>query len=275
MSRRSLTLLASSAALGTTLALLPALAAHADGTVSMTVDPTHGVPGTALTASITVSGCSPDAVTVTGTYVNTDGEDATITPVQADNKGEGSWTAALAIPQDAARTSLSQEPLKLTATPDSACDPSSQPTSPPAGAPGLHAARVGMAAAVPTGTANVIIDDLAAAKLVVDPGSVKPGGTFDYTITGCVGGVADFYLEDNDGNDTDIPDSTVTSQPSATSFKGTMMVPAGATLGDAGVFLECTQAGSADAALLIFDDSGSGGGTPVAVPVTGRPHFTG
>ena len=282
MARRLLALSTSVAAAGLGLALLPALAANAAGSVSVSVDPTHGVPGTSLDVTITVSGCSPDVVTLTGTYVDTNGDDATITPVEATNDGEGGWHATTAIPADAARTSLTDEPLRLTATPDSSCDtsasptpsPTASPTTPPAALRRASAKAAAAPAAVPTGSANVVIDGLAAATLTVDPTSVKAGSAFDYSITGCVDGVADFYLEDNDGNDYDIPESSITSQPSKDAYKGTFTVPANAVTGDAGVFLECTQAESADAALVITDGTaGSGGGVPV--PVTGRPRFTG
>lgn len=278
MSRRLLALSTATAAVGLAAALLPATAASAASTVTMTVAPTHGVPGTAINATIDVSGCSPDVVTVTGSYVDVDGQDATTPSVQATHTSGTSWTASLAVPADAARSSLSEEPVRFTATPDASCDPSATPTPTPTATLAPQGSRsTAAAAAVPTGSANVTVDDLPAATLTVDPTTVQRGKTFDYTITGCTGGVADFYLEDNAGTDTDIPDSTVTSSASSTSFKGTMTVPAKAATGPAGVFLECAQAASAEADLEITapagSGSGSGGGVPVAVRAT--PRFTG
>ncbi|MDX6268548.1 MAG: hypothetical protein QOD70_3288 [Frankiales bacterium] len=271
MSRRLLALSTATAAVGLTAALLPAVAASAANGVTMSVAPTHGVPGASINATIDVSGCSPEVVTVTGSYVDVNGEAATTTPVTA-TKGSGtSWTAALTVPADAARTSLSEEQVTFTATPDASCDPAA--TQSMQSQRSLAAAP----AAVPTGTAKVTVDDLPAATLTVDPSTVQRGKTFDYTIAGCTGGVADFYLEDNDGTDTDIPDSTVTSQPSSTGYKGKMTVPANDAAGPAGVFLECAQAGSAEADLEITAPASSGGGSgsgvPVAVPAT--PRFTG
>lgn len=272
MSRRLLALSTATAAVGLAAALLPAVAANAAGAVTIDVTPTHGVPGAALNATIDVTGCTPDVVTVTGSYVDVDGEDATTPPVQATHGSGTSWTAALTVPDDAARSSLSEEPVTFTATPDSSCDTASPSPSPSSTlAPSAHRAP----AAVPTDSADVTVDDLPAATLTVDPSTVQRGKTFDYTIAGCTGGVADFYLEDNDGTDTDIPDSTVTSQPSSTGYKGTMTVPADAATGPAGVFLECTQAASAEADLEITapGSDGNGNGVPVAVPAT--PSFTG
>jgi hypothetical protein len=260
--------------MGVAAALAPALAAHAAPTVTLSVAPHHGVPGAAITGTINVAECSPDSISVTGTYVDVDGEDATTPAVAATNQGNGVWSAALTVPADAARTSLSDEPVTFTATPDSACDPDSQ--APESRRADSRRAAALPAAVVATGTATVVVDDLAAATLTVTPASVKAGGTFTYSISSCVGGIADFYLEDNDGNDTDIEESTVTSHPSATAYTGTMTVPADAVTGDAGVFLECAQSGPADAALLITDGSaGNGGGAPVAVPVDNAPTFTG
>ena len=255
--------------LGVAAALTPALAAQAAPSVSVVVNPDHGVPGAAITGTITVAECTPDAVSVSGTYVDINGEDATTPTVAATNQGNGVWTAALTVPADAARTSLSDEPVTFTATPDSACDPDQQPPT---------ARRAGSvpASVVATGSATVVVSNLSPALLSINPTSLAAGQSFQYGISNCVGGIADFYLEDNDGTDTDIDPSTVTSHPSATVWAGRMATPSDAVTGPAGVFLECAQSGPVDASLVITDGAtGVGGGAPVAVPVDDAPTFTG
>lgn len=282
MSARRTTVLTAVSALALGAAVLPlslAEAATGSPTVTLSVAPTHGTPGTSLTGTITLANCDTPSVTVSGTYVDVNGDPATTPTVTAVATDATHFTAALSVPSDAARSDLSGQPLAFTATATCAAataspSPSATATASPSPAPTATAAPGTTTA---TGTADVAVDALAEPTVTVSPTTVRAGQAFSFTITGCTGGLADLYLLDGADNDTSVPDSGVT-QLSATSYRGTMTVPAKAAGGSGALVVECAQAASGGADLTVVAAPGTTASGPVAPPataVTRTPHFTG
>ena len=257
MSRRTLPSVLGVATVAVSAALLHASPAFAAPTATLVVTPDHGTPGTSLSATVTLTECTATAVSITGSYVDVDGEDATTAPVAATAGGDpATWNATLEVPDDAARSSLSEEPVTFTA--NVTCE----------------------GGATPSGTDTVEVDDLAEPTVTTDPDAVAPGDAFEFSITGCTGGLADIYFVDGDGNDYDVPESAV-SEDSATAYSGTYTVPGDAVAGDGGLGVECTQAASSGADVTVLGAEGDGGGAgeggaaPPADPVDAVPTFTG
>jgi hypothetical protein len=240
-------------------------------TAALTTSPTSGTPGTPVTGTITVTNCPTATVSVTGGYVNVNGDDATTTPVTAATTADPNvFTAELAVPTDAARSDLSDSPVTFTAT--ATCSTS----TPPPTNPTLRTARAA-AANQAVGTATVVVNAVAPPTVTVSPKRVKLGKAFTFTISGCTGGLADLFMLDGAGHDTSIPNANVVTT-SATAYHGSFKVPTSAKVGSGGLVVDCAQAANAGAGLVLFTtaaNAGSGSGAPVAVPVPRVPHFTG
>lgn len=289
--RRTLTLTAVSA-LAVSAAVLPlslAQAATGSPTASLVVAPAHGTPGTSLTGTITVASCDTPSVVVNGTYVDVNGDPATTPTVTAVAQDATTFTAALSVPADAARSDLSEEPLTFTASvtcatssPSPSPSPSATPTATASPTPAATAAPAvrARAAAAPvsaTASANVTVDALAEPVVTVTPSTVTVGKAFSFSITGCTGGLADLYTLDGADKDTSVPQGAV-DQLSATSYRGTVTIPANATVGAGSLVVECAQAASSGADLELVAAAGSTittSAAPPATPVIRTPHFTG
>ncbi len=251
---------------------------------TLVIDPTEALPGAVVAATVSIdeaASCTVEAVTIQGTYVDVNGDDATTSVVPTTKQDSLTYTANLTIPADAARSDLSEEPVSYEAT--AACDTVTETASPtpsatvPAGLKRAAAVKAVVATTpTPAGSATVTVLATTAPTVTVNPDTVHTGKSFTFTITGCTGGLADLYFLDGDDNDTTVPDANVT-QDSATAYHGTFTVATNAALGDGGIVVDCAQAASSGAGVRIVDDStdGSGSGDPIAVPVGSTPHFTG
>ena len=286
--RRLVVSLAGCATLALATVLVPgaAQAVVAGPSATLSIDPTHGIPGASLTGTITVANCTGPTFVLSESYVNVNGDPATATlatvPVVTSNPNV--YTVSLTVPSDAARSNLSGAPVTVTVT--ATCSTDTPPVlDGPAGPPLILSpnARVVRSAALTTNQAQasdtVLVDALAAAVITADPNRVKLGTPFTFTLTGCVGGLADLYVLDGSGNDFTVADADVT-QTSATAYHGTFTIPKTAKVGDGGIVADCAQADSTSAGVMFFvnaspagSGSGSGNGVPIAVP--SRPHFTG
>ena len=254
------------ASLSLAAVLVPAHALAAVASVgSLVVDPTEGLPGASVSGTVTIdpASCTVSSVSISGAYVDTKGKDATVDPVPAAQQGTSStYRATLVLPSDAASTDVSDSSVTYSATAvcaDAAATPSPAPR--PAGSTHL------------AGTASVKVLTFAAPVVTVDPDTVEVGKSFAFSVTGCLGGLADFFFLDGDGNDATVPDTA----GSATSFHGSYTVAQTAATGDGGIVVDCAQTaqGAAGVRITHLAAEGKAGGAPVAVPVISRPHFTG
>lgn len=280
--RRLIVSLAGCATLALATILVPgaAQAVVAGPSATLSIDPTHGIPGASLTGTITVSNCTRPTFALSESYVDVNGDPATATPpaVPVVTSNPDVYTVSLTVPSDAARSNLSGAPVTVTVT--ATCS-TPVPDSPPLVL--NPKARVVRSAALTANQAQasdtVLVDALAAAVITADPNRVKLGTPFTFTLTGCVGGLADLYVLDGAGNDFTVPDADVT-QTSDTAYHGTFTIPTTAKVGDGGIVADCAQADSTSAGVAFFvnastagSGSGSGNGVPIAIP--SRPHFTG
>lgn len=284
--RRLIVSLAGCATLALATILVPgaAQAVVAGPSATLSIDPTHGIPGASLTGTITVSNCTRPTFALSESYVDVNGDPATATPpaVPVVTSNPDVYTVSLTLPSDAARSNLSGAPVTVTVT--ATCS-TPVPDSPPLVL--NPKARVVRSAALTANQAQasdtVLVDALAAAVITADPNRVKLGTPFTFTLTGCVGGLADLYVLDGAGNDFTVPDADVT-QTSDTAYHGTFTIPTTAKVGDGGIVADCAQADSTSAGVAFFvnastagsgngSGSGSGNGVPIAIP--SRPHFTG
>ena len=281
--RRLIVSLAGCATLALATVLVPgaAQAVVAGPSATLSIDPTHGIPGASLTGTITVSNCTGPTFALSESYVDVNGDPATPNPSPVPVVTSNPYTVSLTVPSDAARSNLSGAPVTVTVT--ATCR---TPQSPVPDAPPLVLrpnARVVRSAALTADQAQasdtVLVDALAAAVITADPNRVKLGTPFTFTLTGCVGGLADLYVLDGAGNDFTVPDADVT-QTSDTAYHGTFTIPTTAKVGDGGIVADCAQADSTSAGVAFFvnastagSGSGSGNGVPIAIP--SRPHFTG
>lgn len=283
--RRLIVSLAGCATLALATVLVPgaAQAVVAGPSATLSIDPTHGIPGASLTGTITVSNCTGPTFALSESYVNVNGNPATATPpaVPVLTPNPDVYTVSLTVPSDAARSNLSGAPVTVTVTVTCSAPPVLD-VPPLVLSPN---ARVVRSAALTANQAQasdtVLVDALAAAVITADPNRVKLGTPFTFTLTGCVGGIADLYVLDGAGNDFTVPDADVT-QTSDTAYHGTFTIPTTAKVGDGGIVADCAQADSTSAGVAFFvnastagsgSGNGSGNGVPIAIP--SRPHFTG
>lgn len=280
MSRRRIaTTFAGLAGLSLAAVLSPiglAQAVEGTPTVTLTINPTSGVPGAELGATVVLANCDATSVTITGRYFNVDGDDNAPTPTVTVAQANGEFHTSLPVPADAARSDLSETQITYTASADCAAPAPETTTAPPTAQPGLKSAPHAAAANVVTGTAKVTVLATAAPTIVVDPDNVVRGGAFTYKVTGCTGGLVDLFFEDANGTDVDIDPADVVTD-SATAFHGTFTTTSATALGDGGLFVDCAQAAGLGAGVAVSDAAleAGGGGAPVAVPVRSTPHFTG
>lgn len=276
--RRLIVSLAGCATLALATVLVPgtAQAVVAGPSATLSIDPTHGIPGASLTDTITVANCTGPTFALSESYVDVNGNPASATPatVHVVTSTPHVYTVSLTIPSDAARSNLSGAPVTVTVT--ATCGTPLVPNP---------NARVVRSAALTANQAQasdtVLVDALAAAVITADPNRVQLGTPFTFTLTGCVGGLADLYVLDGAGKDFTVADADVT-QTSATAYHGTFAIPKTAKVGDGGIVADCAQADSTSAGVAFFSKpttassgsgSGSRNGVPVAIP--SRPHFTG
>ncbi len=301
--RRTVVSLAGCATLALVPVLVPGAAQAAAGapTVALSIDPTHGTPGASVTGTITVANCTAPSFVLDESYVDVNGDPATATPAGTPvvTSDPNVYTVSITVPADAARSDLSEKPVTVTVTATCTTEtasPSPLPTvdaTPTAGPlvvrATAHAARSAALTAALTAnqaqaSGTILVDALAAAVITADPKRVKLGTPFTFTLSGCVGGLADLYVLDGAGNDFTVADADVT-QTSDTAYKGTFTIPKTAKVGDGGIVADCAQAASASAGVAFFTSpsatgagAGSGAGSgagdvPTAVPAD--PHLTG
>lgn len=287
--RRLVVSLAGCATLALATVLVPgaAQAVVAGPSATLSIDPTHGIPGASLTGRITVTNCATPTFALSESYVDVNGNPATATPttVPVVTPHPDVYTVSLTVPTDAARSNLSGAPVTVTVTATCNLDAPPVLNSPPLvlnpNARVLRSAALTINQAQATDT--VLVDALAAAVITADPNRVQLGTPFTFTLTGCIGGLADLYVLDGAGKDFTVADADVT-QTSETRYHGTFTIPKTAKVGDGGIVADCAQADSTSAGVAFFSKattagsgsgSGNGSGNRVPVAIPSRPHFTG
>jgi hypothetical protein len=204
------------------------------------VSPRTAKPGEPLSARVQVRGCRTPNPTVdlAARYTDAEGDPvdlrltATLTGGVLDVPG-------FRVLEDAARTTLSDNKLELTATVTCLDDPVANTTA----------------------KDGITVADLPAPRISLSRGSAHPGDRVGYRLTGCAGGLAYADLYDGEDDDTEIDIDSAHDSDHGRTVTGSFVVPADAAAGIGAVTVDCVQAAYEETELRILGRGGGAGPT--------------